>query len=137
MNTKTDFLIIGGGITGLTLAIKLARLTPDTKILLITKENVKEGSTFYAQGGIACVWSENDSFEKHIQDTIKAGDGLCDEDIVKKILMQAPERIKDELRSEFRSEIGGSRKEFTSEISGLRNEFNSEMGSLRKELKKH
>ncbi|GAH24154.1 unnamed protein product, partial [marine sediment metagenome] len=84
-----------GGISGLTLAIKLARLAPDNKILLITKENVEEGSTFYAQGGIACVWSDNDSFEKHIQDTLKAGDGLCDEEIVKKILTQAPERIKE------------------------------------------
>ena len=95
MNTKTDFLIIGGGISGLSLGIKLASLCPDNKILLITKENVEEGSTFYAQGGVACVWSENDSFDSHIQDTLKAGDGLCDEEIVKKILTQAPDRIND------------------------------------------
>ena len=95
MNTKTDFLIIGGGISGLSLAIKLARLSPDDEILLITKENLEEGSTFYAQGGIACVWSNNDSVDKHIQDTLNAGDGLCNEKVVKKILTHAPERIRE------------------------------------------
>lgn len=95
MNQKTDFLIIGGGISGLSLALKLAKLTPDEKILLITKEQLEECSTFYAQGGIACVWNKNDSFEKHIQDTLIAGDGLCNESIVRNILTQAPERIKE------------------------------------------
>ena len=95
MNTKTDFLIIGGGISGLSLAIKLALLSPDDEILLITKENLEEGSTFYAQGGIACVWSNNDSVDKHIQDTLNAGDGLCNEKVVKKILTHAPERIRE------------------------------------------
>ncbi|MFX1289040.1 MAG: L-aspartate oxidase [Promethearchaeota archaeon] len=95
MNTKTDFLIIGGGISGLSLAIKLARLSPNDKILLITKEELEESSTFYAQGGIACVWNNNDSFEKHIQDTLKAGDGLCNERVVERILKQAPERINE------------------------------------------
>ncbi|MBY9020344.1 MAG: L-aspartate oxidase [Candidatus Lokiarchaeota archaeon] len=95
MNTKTDFLIIGGGISGLTLAKKLAFLSPDDNILLITKENLEEGSTYYAQGGIASVWNESDNFEKHIQDTLSAGDGLCNENVVRKILTQAPERIKE------------------------------------------
>ena len=95
LNTKTDFLIIGGGISGLSLAIKLARLSPDDNILVITKEKLEEGSTFYAQGGIACVWNDDDSFEKHIQDTLKAGDGLCNEKVVEKILTQAPERINE------------------------------------------
>jgi L-aspartate oxidase len=95
LNTKTDFLIIGGGISGLTLAKKLAFLSPDDNILLITKENLEEGSTFYAQGGIASVWNESDSFEKHIKDTLNAGDGLCNENVVRKILTQAPERIKE------------------------------------------
>jgi len=95
LNTKTDFLIIGGGISGLSLAIKLAHLSPDDEILLITKEHLEEGSTFYAQGGIACVWSNNDSVDKHIQDTLNAGDGLCNEKVVKEILTQAPERIRE------------------------------------------
>ena len=76
MNNKTDFLIIGGGVSGLTLASKLSELVPDAEILLITKEGIKECNTFYAQGGIASVYDENDDFKKHIKDTLIAGDGL-------------------------------------------------------------
>jgi L-aspartate oxidase len=92
---KPEFLIIGSGISGLFLAIKISHLAPDKKILIITKEGLHDSSTFYAQGGIACVWNENDSFEKHIQDTLIAGDGLCEEDVVRKIITQAPERLKE------------------------------------------
>ena len=95
MNLKTDILIIGSGISGLSLALYLSKLVPDVQILLITKESLQESSTYYAQGGIACVWSDNDNFEKHIQDTLIAGDGLCDEKVVRKIISQAPERIND------------------------------------------
>ena len=75
------------------MAIELAELLPDEEILLITKEGLKECNTYYAQGGIACVWDENDSVEKHIQDTLVAGDGLCNEDVVRSIISKAPERI--------------------------------------------
>ncbi|NHJ25008.1 MAG: L-aspartate oxidase [Candidatus Lokiarchaeota archaeon] len=95
MIIKTDILIIGGGISGLSLAVKLTKLAPDVQILLITKENVTECNTYYAQGGIACVWNENDSFEKHVQDTLIAGDGLCDEQVVRSIITKAPERIQE------------------------------------------
>ncbi len=95
MKLKTDFLIIGSGISGLSLANYLSKLLPEESILLITKEHLHESSTFHAQGGIACVWNNNDSFEKHVQDTLIAGDGLCDEIIVKKIINQAPDRIRD------------------------------------------
>ena len=95
MKFKTDFLIIGSGISGLSLALYLSKLVLDNKILLITKESLQDSSTFHAQGGIACVWKDNDTFEKHIKDTLIAGDGLCDEDIVRKIITQAPDRIND------------------------------------------
>jgi len=95
LKLKTDILIIGGGISGLTLAIKLAELAKDQKILIITKETLIDCNTYNAQGGIACVWDKTDSFEKHIQDTVIAGDGLCDENIVKEIITQAPERINE------------------------------------------
>ncbi len=95
MKLKTDILIIGGGISGLTLAIKLAELSKDQKILIITKETLIDCNTYNAQGGIACVWDKTDSFEKHIQDTVIAGDGLCDENVVKEIITQAPERINE------------------------------------------
>lgn len=95
MKLKTDFLVIGGGVSGLSLAIKLSQFAPDMRILLITKDELKECNTYYAQGGVACVWDENDSFEKHIQDTLHAGDGLCNEEVVRKILTQVPERINE------------------------------------------
>jgi L-aspartate oxidase len=95
LKIKTDFLIIGGGISGLSFAIYLANLLKNSNILLITKDKLIDSNTYYAQGGIACVWDKKDSFEKHIQDTLIAGDGLCDENIVRKIVSQAPERIND------------------------------------------
>ncbi|MFX0082464.1 MAG: L-aspartate oxidase [Candidatus Hodarchaeota archaeon] len=95
MKLKTDFLIIGSGISGLSLTWYLSKLVPDERILLITKESLHESSTYHAQGGIACVWNNNDNFEKHIQDTLVAGDGLCDEKVVRKIITQAPDRIND------------------------------------------
>lgn len=95
MKIKTDILIIGGGISGLSLALKLSELAPDTNILLITKDGIKECNTFYAQGGIAGVWNKNDSYEKHVQDTLIAGDGLCNEDVVRTIITKAPEVIKE------------------------------------------
>ncbi|MFX1418992.1 MAG: L-aspartate oxidase [Promethearchaeota archaeon] len=95
MKFKTDFLIIGSGISGLSLALHLSKLAPNEKLLLITKETLKESSTYHAQGGIACAWNNNDSFEKHVQDTLIAGDGLCNEKIVRRIINQAPERINE------------------------------------------
>ncbi len=95
MRFKTDFLIIGGGISGLSLAIRLSRLSPNKKILLITKQELEECNTYYSQGGVACVWDENDSFEKHIKDTLEAGDGLCNEEVVREIITQVPERIHE------------------------------------------
>ena len=95
MKLKTEILIIGGGISGLSLAIKLHELAKDINIIIITKEKLEECSTYYAQGGIACVWNDADDFERHVQDTLIAGDGLCDEAIVREIITQAPKRIKD------------------------------------------
>ena len=95
MNFKTDVLIIGGGISGLTLAIKLSEFAPNERILVITKQEISECNTFYAQGGIACVWDENDSIKKHVQDTLLAGDGLCNENVVKKIISEIPNRINE------------------------------------------
>ncbi|MFX0003879.1 MAG: L-aspartate oxidase [Candidatus Hodarchaeota archaeon] len=95
MKYKTDFLIIGSGISGISLALYLSKLLPDSNKLLITKETLHESSTFHAQGGIACVWNNEDTFEKHIQDTLTAGDGLCNETVVRKIIQQAPDRIND------------------------------------------
>jgi L-aspartate oxidase len=93
---QTDFLIIGSGIAGLTYALKIAKHYPDKKIIVITKTNADETNTKYAQGGIAGVWDEeNDSYDKHIADTLIAGDGLCNEKVVEIVVKEGPERIKE------------------------------------------
>lgn len=90
--TKTDFLVIGSGIAGLSFALKAAR---KGKVLLITKSNEEESNTKYAQGGIAAVWHNSDSVEKHVQDTLNAGAGLCDEKIVRMVVSEGTERVKE------------------------------------------
>jgi L-aspartate oxidase len=93
---KTDFLIIGSGIAGLTFAVKTARRFPDKTITILTKANADETNTKYAQGGIAVVNDmENDSFKKHIEDTLIAGDGLCNEKIVELVVKEGPLRVNE------------------------------------------
>jgi L-aspartate oxidase len=93
---ETDFLVIGSGIAGLTYALKMAELYPNKTITVITKTATDETNTKYAQGGIAGVWDENkDSYNKHIADTLIAGDGLCNESIVEIVVKEGPERIKE------------------------------------------
>ncbi len=95
MEIKTDYLVIGSGIAGLSFALKAAR---SGKVAIVTKKEITESNTLYAQGGIASVWSQEDSFEKHIDDTLKAGDGLCNRGIVETTIKQGPERIRDLIR---------------------------------------
>jgi L-aspartate oxidase len=93
---KTDFLIIGSGIAGLTFAVKTARRFPDRTITILTKVNTDETNTKYAQGGIAVVNDmEHDSFRKHIEDTLIAGDGLCNEHVVDLVVHEGPERVAE------------------------------------------
>lgn len=93
---KADILIIGSGIAGLFFAIKTARKRPDLSIVIMTKEKAQNSNTQMAQGGIAVVTDHiEDSFEQHIQDTMQAGGGLCDEEIVRMVINQAPERLKE------------------------------------------
>ncbi|GMV78254.1 MAG: L-aspartate oxidase [Chitinophagaceae bacterium] len=93
---QTDFLVIGSGIAGLTYALKVANHFPDKKVTVITKTNADETNTKYAQGGVAgVVDEEKDSFDKHIEDTLIAGDGLCNKDVVEIVVKEGPERIKE------------------------------------------
>lgn len=89
---KTDFLIIGSGIAGLSYALKVAG---QGSVMLITKSNEDESNTKYAQGGIAAVWHDADSIEKHVQDTLIAGAGLCDEDTVRIVVSEGTQRVKE------------------------------------------
>ncbi|MCC6286697.1 MAG: L-aspartate oxidase [Chitinophagaceae bacterium] len=93
---QTDFLVIGSGIAGLTYALKVAKDCPDKKVLIFTKTTSDETNTKYAQGGIAGVWdNEKDSFDKHIEDTLIAGDGLCNEKVVEIVVKEGVDRIRE------------------------------------------
>ena len=92
MKKRTDFLVIGSGIAGLTFALKAVKFG---KVTIVTKANLEDTNTRYAQGGIAAVFSEPDNFEKHINDTLVAGGGICNEEVVRMVVHEAPDRIKD------------------------------------------
>lgn len=93
---KTDFLVIGSGIAGLTYALKMAARFPEKKVLVLTKASADETNTKYAQGGIAVVNDlENDSYEKHIEDTLIAGDGLCTVPVVEMVVKEGPDRVQE------------------------------------------
>jgi L-aspartate oxidase len=92
MDTRTDFLVIGSGVAGLSFALKAATLG---KVLIITKKNKEESNTKYAQGGIAAVVSDLDTFEKHVADTLDAGDGLCNEAVVRMVVETGPKRVQE------------------------------------------
>jgi len=91
MHLESDFLVIGSGIAGLSFALQVA---DHGRVIILTKEDCTESATKYAQGGIAAVVSEADSFESHTHDTIAAGKGLCKENVVKDIVRDGPEQIR-------------------------------------------
>ena len=95
MKKYVDFLVIGSGLAGLGFALKVA---PYGKVAIITKDTVSKTNTSYAQGGIAAVVDSEDSYEKHINDTLDTGDGLSRQDVVRMVISEAPSQI-DELVS--------------------------------------
>ena len=87
-----DFVVIGSGIAGLSFALKVAK---QGSVAVVTKRKGADTNTAWAQGGIACVTSDEDSFELHVRDTIEAGAGLCNEAVVRTIVTEGPERIRE------------------------------------------
>ncbi|MCH8157613.1 MAG: FAD-dependent oxidoreductase, partial [Nitrospinae bacterium] len=87
MIIEKDFLILGSGIAGLTFALKASQFG---SVAIITKDEVAESATRYAQGGIASVMTDDDSFELHAEDTREAGRGLCREDVGRIICKEGP-----------------------------------------------
>ncbi len=89
---KVDFLVVGSGIAGLSFALKAANVG---NVLIVTKSNEDESNTKYAQGGVAVVTDQADSFDNHIADTLVAGDGLCNPHIVENVIKEGPDRIAE------------------------------------------
>ena len=86
-----DVLIIGSGAAGLSLAL---RLGTGPRIAVISKSRLREGNTYYAQGGISAVLDEQDSVASHIEDTLNAGAGLCEEATVRLVVERGPDNIR-------------------------------------------
>ncbi len=97
MSKHVDILVVGSGIAGLSFAINMSEAHPNKQILILTKSNEDESNTKYAQGGIAVVSDfDTDNFQKHIEDTLDAGDGLCNREIVEIVVKEGRQRV-DEL----------------------------------------
>jgi len=92
MEIKTDFLVIGSGIGGLSFALKASQMG---EVVIVTKKEDSESNTNYAQGGIASVLAPNDSFDLHVEDTLRAGAGLCDPQVVRKVVEAGPGCIQE------------------------------------------
>src|SRR5262249_18619077 len=112
-----DYLIIGSGIAGLSLALKAAT---HGSVLIVTKERLPESNSAYAQGGIASVWSAEDSFAAHMQDTLTAGAGLCHTGVVEAVVREGPDRIREliALGTNFSRRPGGEEAEYDLGLEG-------------------
>lgn len=95
MERRYDFLVIGSGIAGLFYALKVAAKNPKAKLALVTKKGEKDTNTNRAQGGIAAVLGKADSVEAHVNDTLKAGNGLCHRDVVERVVESGPSVIQE------------------------------------------
>ena len=94
--TEADVLVIGSGISGLSYAIKIAEQLPNTKITIVTKADEDESNTKYAQGGLAVVTDfDKDNFQKHIDDTMRAGDGENKREVVEMVIKEGPARFQE------------------------------------------
>ena len=91
MAVETDFLIVGGGLAGLVAALRLAK---SGRVLMVAKGPAQETATAYAQGGIASVTSQQDTFAAHVDDTLNAGAGLCDAAVVNSVVADAPKAVE-------------------------------------------
>src|SRR6185312_12822256 len=112
VQSETDFIVVGGGIAGLRAAIGLADAG---RVLVVTKQEVTESNTQYAQGGIAVALSDDDEVEFHLQDTIDAGDGLVDIEAARVLVQEGPRRIQELIDWGTQFDRSGSRLSFTRE----------------------
>ena len=111
----SDVLIIGSGVSGLSFALKVARFS---RVTLITKKNKADSATNLAQGGVAAVLSVEDSVEDHIADTLRSGDGLCRDDIVRIVTTEGPDRVRELMALGVRFQQGEHGEEFDLGMEG-------------------
>lgn len=131
---KTDFLVIGSGVAGLRAAVELTRYG---NVLVVTKDSPTESSTEYAQGGVAVALSDEDEVGIHLEDTIKAGDGLCREEAVKVLVEEGPERIRELIEWGASFDREGTKLAFTMEAAHSRKRILHAQGdSTGKELER-
>lgn len=104
MIRKTDFLVIGSGVAGLSFALKVA---DHGSVTIITKKNVQQSNTALAQGGVASVFGKTDSFDLHIADTLAAGDGLCSREVTEMVVKNGPDRIRELIAMGARFDMEG------------------------------
>jgi L-aspartate oxidase len=111
-NRGVDFVVLGGGIAGMRAAIDLA---PGGRVLVLTKDDLYESSTEYAQGGIAAALGEDDEITLHLHDTLLAGDGLCREEAVRVLVEEGPQQIFQLIDWGMRFDRNGTKLAFTRE----------------------
>ncbi|MGI9101906.1 MAG: L-aspartate oxidase [Terriglobales bacterium] len=116
--SETDFIVVGAGIAGLRAAIELA---PAGRVLVLAKRELTESATQYAQGGIAAALSDEDEISLHLQDTLSAGDGLCNEAAARILVEEGPERIEELIAWGTEFDRAGSKLAFTREGAHSRN----------------
>ncbi|MCG3254396.1 MAG: FAD-dependent oxidoreductase, partial [Candidatus Heimdallarchaeota archaeon] len=114
MRVSSDFLVIGSGISGLIYALKAAQCGT---VSLLSKDEITEGSTFYAQGGIAAVFDEEDSIDIHVNDTLEAGDGLCLREVAQEICSDGP-RVVQELIDNYNVKFTSKKGEIDLGLEG-------------------
>jgi L-aspartate oxidase len=110
--SKADYIVLGGGIAGVRAAIDLAR---GGRVLVLTKDDLYESSTEYAQGGIAAALGEDDEVTLHLHDTLRAGDGLCREEAVRILVEEGPDRIHQLIDWGMQFDKNGTKLAFTRE----------------------
>ena len=116
--TETDFIVVGAGIAGVRAAIELA---PAGRVLVLAKREVTESATQYAQGGIAAALSDEDEISLHLQDTLSAGDGLCNREAAQILVEEGPERIEELIAWGTEFDRNGSKLVFAREGAHSRN----------------
>src|SRR5213078_363005 len=115
---ETDFLVIGAGVAGLRAAIELAAAG---RVVVLAKRELKDSATQLAQGGIAAALSDEDEIGLHLQDTLNAGDGLCNPEAAKVLVEEGPERIEELIQWGTEFDREGTKLAFTREGAHSRN----------------